>query len=401
MSVHLFCGPSLPCEIARELYPDAVIHGPAVCGDVYLACSAKPDAIGIIDGYFDHSLSVWHKEVLWAISLGIPVYGAASMGALRAAELAAFGMRGVGRIYERYLDRTLEDDDEVAVLHESRERGFCARTHALVNIRATLRAAVFDHVVGPQEEEAVVLAAKRLFYADRTFRAAVDATPELDAGTKAALTRWVTNHGVVDQKRADALELIATMQRDLKIGHATTVPIFHFEQTNFWRVFRAKLDSAVETPKPPSVSELATAPPNVHRRDPEDGQDALGRRLLDALHSQNPELCAQVLTRARERALALMIGNLRSPSTSATDVQDESERFRKAHRLLTPETTARWLAANDIGLEGFSSLARDELIVRQFIEETRRLVLEQVPNVLRTIGVFQSLRASDAWKPAD
>ena len=45
------------------------------------------------------------------------------MGALRAAELHAFGMRGVGRIFEAFRDGELEDDDEVAVVHGPAEPG--------------------------------------------------------------------------------------------------------------------------------------------------------------------------------------------------------------------------------------------------------------------------------------
>ena len=51
---------------------------------------------------------------------GVHVFGAASMGALRAAELDGFGMRGIGRIYAAYrdgywpgYDEPFEDDDEV------------------------------------------------------------------------------------------------------------------------------------------------------------------------------------------------------------------------------------------------------------------------------------------------
>ena len=68
--------------------------------------------------------TVWHKEILWAMAQGIHVFGAASIGALRAAELDAFGMRGIGRIYEAFRDGVLEDDDEVAVLHGPEELGY-------------------------------------------------------------------------------------------------------------------------------------------------------------------------------------------------------------------------------------------------------------------------------------
>ena len=51
--------------------------------------------------------TVWHKEILWAMAQGIHVFGGASIGALRAAELDVFGMKGIGRIYEDFRDGVL------------------------------------------------------------------------------------------------------------------------------------------------------------------------------------------------------------------------------------------------------------------------------------------------------
>jgi hypothetical protein len=80
------------------------------------------DRMTSVDGYFERVPAVWHKEVLWAISQGIRVYGSASMGALRAAELSAFGMIGIGKIFEWYRDGVIERDDEVAVAHMGRQK---------------------------------------------------------------------------------------------------------------------------------------------------------------------------------------------------------------------------------------------------------------------------------------
>ncbi len=86
---------------------------------------------------------------------GIHVFGSASMGALRAAELAAFGMEGVGAIFEAYRDGALEDDDEVAVVHGPAESGYRALSVALVNIRHTLAAAEAQSVIGPASSSAM------------------------------------------------------------------------------------------------------------------------------------------------------------------------------------------------------------------------------------------------------
>ena len=61
-----------------------------------------PARIAIIDGLFEQVPAVWHKELLFAMARGVEVSGAASMGALRAAELHAFGMIGVGPTFAAY-----------------------------------------------------------------------------------------------------------------------------------------------------------------------------------------------------------------------------------------------------------------------------------------------------------
>ena len=104
MSIFIFTGPTLRPEASRKIL-DAIYLPPVSQGDVYRVAVKKPFAIGIIDGYFDRVPAVWHKEILWAMTQGIHVFGAASMGALRAAELAPFGMQGIGWIYEAFRDR--------------------------------------------------------------------------------------------------------------------------------------------------------------------------------------------------------------------------------------------------------------------------------------------------------
>jgi hypothetical protein len=378
---HVFCGPSLPPALARELYPQAVVHGPAECGDVYVATRSEPSAIGIVDGYFDHRLSVWHKEILWAISQGIPVYGAASMGALRAAELARYGMVGVGAIYEGFQRRELEDDDEVAVIHGPEERGYPAHSHALVNIRATLREARVQALLDAEHEARIISAAKALNYPERLFERAVEAAG-LSAGLRAELAQWFARHGLLDQKRADATELLARMRHDLDTGRAKTVPIFHFETTNYWCLLKARLDQPAPAPReaPGARSE---------------GAAEHGRALLEALEQRRPERTAEVWGRALERALALAIAGGQTAEASA--VQERSENFRRALGLLTPESTASWLADNGLDVAGFSALMHDNVLASRFEPDARDLALGQVESVLRTLGLFaEAARALDS-----
>ena len=138
MSVFVFLGPSLNIDSARAVWDAPHYLPPVRQGDIYHITRKKPLAIAVIDGYFQGVPAVWHKEILWAMARGIPVFGAASMGARRAAELAAFGMVGVGEVFSAYHSGELADDDEVAVVHGPSALGYRARTEAMVNIRATL-----------------------------------------------------------------------------------------------------------------------------------------------------------------------------------------------------------------------------------------------------------------------
>src|SRR4051812_8794601 len=93
----IFSGPSLP---RAEVEAAGFIWRPPVRqGDVRAILDDEPAAIGIIDGVFECVPTVWHDEILEALDRGLPVYGASSIGALRAAELDVYGMIGVGAIY--------------------------------------------------------------------------------------------------------------------------------------------------------------------------------------------------------------------------------------------------------------------------------------------------------------
>ncbi len=168
MKVFIFLGPTLSWQDARTEF-DATYLPPVAQGDLYRAAREKPFAIGIIDGYFERLPAVWHKEILWALSQRIHVFGAASMGALRAAELARFGMQGVGEIYQAFASGKIEDDDEVAVAHGDASSGFRAASEAMVNIRATLAQAQAQGAIAGDFRRRIETLAKDTFYPERSY----------------------------------------------------------------------------------------------------------------------------------------------------------------------------------------------------------------------------------------
>lgn len=239
-AVIVFVGPTVPAQDVRRVLPHAHILPPAACGDVLAACESSPLALAIVDGYFDHQLSVWHKEILWALRAGIRVYGAASMGALRAAELAEFGMVGVGQIFGWFVDGTLEDDDEVALIHGPAEVGYRALSDAMVNIRVTLRRAHEAGVISEATSLALIGIAKSLFYPERSFQRIIDiAERDSRLSQVERLREWLPA-GAVDQKREDALAMLARVRDDLRRMTEEGPPVrsFHFEYTEAWHELR-------------------------------------------------------------------------------------------------------------------------------------------------------------------
>jgi hypothetical protein len=253
VSAIVFIGPTLsPREAAGVL--DAAYHPPAAQGDLYRAALQRPRAIGLIDGCCETVPAVWHNEILWAMAQGIHVFGAAGIGALRAVELAPFGMEGVGTVFDSFRDGLLDDDAEVAVLHADAHHGHVALSEALVNIRATLARAVVEGILSADAAAALLERARATFYRQRTW-------PGLLAGAAAAgldvgrLEGWLP-HGRVDRKRLDALAMLRLMRTRLDAGVPPKAVTWRFQPTRAWMTAchlgerRSRPEPAVEPADP-------------------------------------------------------------------------------------------------------------------------------------------------------
>lgn len=239
----VFLGPSLARTSAAALL-DADYRPPCAKGDVYMAAAEGPPAMGIVDGYFQSRPAVWHKEILWALSRGIPVYGAASIGALRAAELCDYGMVGVGLVFERFRSGEVLGDDEVAVQHGPEELGFPALNTALVDIEATLDRALDDGVIGAGFAETCRSIARESFFPDRRWdrilgRLGADARWQRDCR---CLARWL-REGTLSVKAADAAAMLARMAGDSRAGWPAPRVEGEFRETLLWRRMVAEIEN--------------------------------------------------------------------------------------------------------------------------------------------------------------
>jgi hypothetical protein len=234
MNAIVFLGPTLSVADALRVL-DARYLPPAAQGDVLRAALDGPKVIAIVDGYFERVPAIWHKEILFAMARGIHVFGASSMGALRAAELAEFGMEGVGKVFADYDAGLLSADDEVAIAHAAADDGYRSSSEALVNIRATLVAACAAGIISPGTEAKLVTLAKALFFPERHYTTLLAAARE-EGLPPTEITRLEAflPTGRVDQKRVDALELLDVVRKRLAAGLEPKRVSYHFEHTDAW-----------------------------------------------------------------------------------------------------------------------------------------------------------------------
>ncbi|MBR0557093.1 TfuA-like protein [Ciceribacter sp. L1K23] len=206
----VFAGPSLHGS-HRAVPADIALLEPARQGDVHRAVNEGTNVIGLVDGYFDDSAAVWHKEILFALSEGVTVFGASSMGALRAVECCSFGMIGVGKIFEAYRRGEIIDDGAVALSHGPRETGYLPLTVAYVDVIATVRSLETQEQITSAEVAALLGAAETIFFKDRTWRAIVSAIQTDPARSDFVLQSLRT--GFVSQKQIDAELLLDRVSR--------------------------------------------------------------------------------------------------------------------------------------------------------------------------------------------
>ncbi|PRD44852.1 antibiotic resistance protein [Phyllobacterium phragmitis] len=228
----VFVGPTLP-DAPDLVSEDITVRAPARQGDILEAVRQGANVIGLIDGNFEHVAPVWHKEILHALSQGVKICGAASMGALRAAECSFYGMEGVGSIYRQYERSEILDDADVAQLHAPREMRYFSISVPMVNVVATLKKLNAEKLINAEEAEALKEAARSIFFKERTYRATTDRAVLTDKGRKAEILDLLLTLGV-NQKRLDALQLLqwlAAMQ-DIRTPITTT---WLFNSTNMWK----------------------------------------------------------------------------------------------------------------------------------------------------------------------
>jgi hypothetical protein len=359
----IFLGPSFPVAEAKEIL-DAIYLPPAKQSDLLSAVTTyQPDIIGLIDGVFLSLPSVWHKEILYAIEQGVAVYGASSMGALRAAETDTFGMVGVGEIYRMYASDELIDDDEVVTVHGPEDTGYCRLSEPMVNVRATFCRAKDEGIIDSNGCEQLTAIAKSIYFPERTFpaifrkaAAAGISSEKLDEMATFVKTKYV------DLKRQDAILLLETL-RDLPESLPQAKPNFSLIRNQFFS--------------------------NLYQRDRTVLRNDITVPLGDiagyaALHLPDFD---EVNLHAANRALVQLLAEILSVEVSQEAVDKEIRRFRNRHNIFEETAFSNWLTENNLTLEEFNQLMLEMarcrylqswLLTRKGNERNTKILLDEL-----------------------
>ncbi len=392
----IFIGPSLALDAARERCSNALWLPPAEQGSVVAAIEYHdPPIIAIIDGYFRHRAAVWHKEILWALSRGVHMFGGASMGALRAAELAPYGMQGFGAIFSAYRAGALPpfdgltDDDEVAVVHGPAETGFLVGSDALVNIRSTLRAAHDENIIDSALHDTLLSIARSTPFAGRRY-SNVMATARSSASSRELqyldkLETWLPS-GRIDQKAVDAKAVIDAVTHWQHHDGTPHQPTFKLAEPELWHTHLAHgADEHLVEPIPDFSAS-------------DEGTSYTGHATSYGAHEREHGVLALLgkddaaWQRVRDEALVFwLLTDPRAARTEITthdapasvNVRSQLDDWRQGAGLFDRVAIDRWLNENDLPLQRIDALMaaqvrRDAALPPDDDPALRRLMLDRL-----------------------
>jgi hypothetical protein len=337
MTAYVFLGPSLPIAEAQRIF-EATYLPPVQQGDILRLMRRKPRFIGIIDGFFETVPAVWHKEILFALKSGVHVFGAASMGALRASELHPFGMEGVGEVFAWYRDGVISADDEVAVSHGPVELDYVAVNDTLVDIRDSCLSAVRAGVLTPDVADELIAIGKAMPYRSRSFDAIANAYRGPDPAIIATWLEYNKRRGR-SLKARDAIALLEAMRDFAAANPAPKVASFEFERS----IFFERLGNEI-------ALEAASG----------------GRHRALAAGVSMPGSAASALRNGMLlRILARQAGEMFGWQLDVDEVSDYARRFCASHDLTDAERRQAWLDENAISEKTLWRFIYDAVLIQR------------------------------------
>lgn len=342
MVILLFGGPSLE-EI--DLSDSRItLLPPAAQGDLLrYVRELQPRGVGLLDCELPHrDLPTWHKEIIHTLNLGIPVVGAASVGAQRAVELGPHGMEGVGSIYRRIASGELERDDEVLGEWEQTPEGFRKISLPLVVMRDALAGAEQEQILSSGKAAILLEEAEKLFWRHRSWETLFEQALSRGVSPEehAAFNAWLPQ--APNPVREDALALIE-------------------------RLKELEREAREDEKKHPSDKDenLSSLFKSLYSRDrsvPSSRGNLRQWCLADSATFSHPD--AEELNRqGLNRRLTLLLGTLWKIDPPKEFLKLEEQRLRRRFGLKTEEAFQEWMQENDLDREDLDRLLREEATI--------------------------------------
>jgi YcaO-like protein with predicted kinase domain len=372
----VYAGLSADREEVLSVLPEARFEGPVQRGDLAAALRRGAQRILILDGRFHQSLAVSPSEIMDALRRGVRVYGASSMGALRAAELEPYGMVGSGSIFRYIRERSPFRDDFIAQLFSATRKEVQERSITFVELHLNLRALSERGLLRDSDRRTLEALYRDLDYADRdldALRARLDGHPRARAMSEAA---ELALEGMERPKRADAREALEGLRRDAtevrRVNAALRHPIRQHARTLRARPAGAPTETAVSW-------ELGAAHP------PEDLLPALDRcEPIRHRENGNRHVSPDVLIHRLE-AIMPLVGN-----TRIAELTHLAEHGFPVFQSTRPDPWTHTEAGTTTGAQG-KGLTEMQARISCLVETVEGYCLEpRVPRMLRASYDFLS-----------
>ena len=205
----IFLGPSLQINKAKKII-NAEFKPPARKGDfINLSLLRDKRDIVLIDGVFLQEYPPTPIEVFQVINnKNFKVYGASSIGALRAVELEKFGMKGMGKIFELFKKNLINSDDEIAVTFDSE---YNLLSEAMIDIRYNIFLGWKKGIIDKETKDIMVKLAKRIYFPFRSYENIIRKSLHLYPSKEKYISRF-TDYIVNNKLSLKELDAIRTLQ---------------------------------------------------------------------------------------------------------------------------------------------------------------------------------------------
>jgi hypothetical protein len=215
MTIKIYSGLSIKEPAVHARLAGAVLAPPIRRGDLYRDVGAEFRVVGIVDGEFLQNLAVSPGEIMDAMRCGLKVYGASSLGALRAVELESYGMIGCGEIFKLIKStRYFKDDYLGQLFYETDARH---ATLPYMDLAIGLRMLYAKRKLSKKIAQYLLAAYEQLHFSERSF-AGLQAKVRRMHGTATQPYLLAIDHlkRTVRAKEADALQMLRQIKTDLE-----------------------------------------------------------------------------------------------------------------------------------------------------------------------------------------